>query len=56
MDWFQPLDQYCERTAPAFWAEPVNALSNAAFVIAAVALLFAWRRSPGRRPRASSSR
>lgn len=29
------IDLYCERTAPGFWNEPVNALSNAAFVIAA---------------------
>jgi len=29
------LDLYCERTAPGFWAEPVNALSNAGFVLAA---------------------
>lgn len=26
---------YCERLSPAFWAEPVNALSNIAFLIAA---------------------
>ena len=26
---------YCERLSPAFWAEPINALSNAAFLIAA---------------------
>ena len=34
------IDLYCERTAPGFWNEPVNALSNAAFLIAA---WFAWR-------------
>ncbi|EHK58529.1 ceramidase domain-containing protein [Allomesorhizobium alhagi] len=28
------LDLYCERTSPALWAEPVNALSNLAFVAA----------------------
>jgi hypothetical protein len=28
------IDIYCERTSPAFWAEPVNALSNLAFVAA----------------------
>ncbi len=32
---------YCERLSSAFWAEPVNALSNIAFVIAAGLLL--WR-------------
>ena len=36
MDWFQPVDLYCERTSTAFWAEPVNALSNLAFLLAAV--------------------
>ena len=34
------IDLYCERLVPGFWGEPLNALSNAAFVIAAV---FAWR-------------
>lgn len=34
------LDQYCERLGPGFWAEPVNAISNVAFLIAA---LLAWR-------------
>lgn len=34
------LDIYCERTGPAFWAEPVNALTNLAFLVAAWA---AWR-------------
>ena len=31
----QPVDIYCERTSPAFWAEPVNALTNASFLVAA---------------------
>ena len=30
---------YCERIGAGFWAEPVNALTNAAFVIAALLLL-----------------
>ena len=34
------IDIYCERTGPAFWAEPVNALTNLAFLVAAWAL---WR-------------
>jgi Ceramidase len=29
------LDLYCERTDPGFWSEPANALTNAAFLIAA---------------------
>ncbi|MFN3845133.1 MAG: ceramidase domain-containing protein [Paracoccaceae bacterium] len=36
MDWLQAVDIYCERTSPAFWAEPVNALTNAAFLLAAL--------------------
>ena len=34
------IDNYCERLDPGFWAEPLNALTNLAFLIAAVA---AWR-------------
>ena len=30
--------EYCERIGDGFWAEPVNALTNAAFVIAALLL------------------
>ncbi|WP_267421354.1 ceramidase domain-containing protein [Methylobacterium sp. GC_Met_2] len=37
MDWFEPVRAYCERTGGEVWAEPVNALSNAAFLIAAAA-------------------
>ncbi|GAA5166333.1 hypothetical protein [Viridibacterium curvum] len=29
------IDNYCERTDPGLWAEPVNALSNLCFLIAA---------------------
>jgi hypothetical protein len=36
MDWFAPIDAYCERLGPALAAEPLNALSNAAFFIAAL--------------------
>ena len=36
---------YCERgISPAFWAEPLNAISNAAFFIAAFAALMEWQR------------
>lgn len=34
MDWWRPVDLYCERLGPDFWAEPVNALTNLAFVAA----------------------
>jgi hypothetical protein len=45
MDWSQPVNLYCERTGPAFWAEPVNALSNIAFLIAAAAAWYLRARS-----------
>jgi hypothetical protein len=41
---FDPIDAYCERTSAAYWAEPVNAVTNAAFVFAAVVM---WRRTEG---------
>lgn len=39
MSWStQQLFRYCERGAdPAFWGEPINALTNGAFILAAVA-------------------
>ena len=42
--WSTPVDLYCERTDPSFWAEPLNALSNAAFLIAAAVAYGDWRR------------
>lgn len=36
MGWFAVVDIYCERTSAAYWAEPVNAASNASFVLAAL--------------------
>ena len=30
------FDLYCERTDPGLWAEPVNAVTNLAFIVAAV--------------------
>ncbi len=41
---FEPIDAYCERTGPEYWAEPVNAVTNAAFLIAAWVM---WRRTAG---------
>jgi hypothetical protein len=32
------VDGYCERVEPGFWAEPLNAVSNLAFLVAAIAL------------------
>lgn len=38
MSWTDQIFAYCERAGdPAFWAEPFNALSNAAFLLAALA-------------------
>lgn len=34
--WLSAVDSYCERTGPEYWSEPVNALTNLAFVLAAV--------------------
>ncbi|KQP09299.1 ceramidase domain-containing protein [Methylobacterium sp. Leaf93] len=33
--WFTPIRAYCERGDAGFWAEPLNAASNAAFLVAA---------------------
>jgi hypothetical protein len=38
------IDIYCERVDQAFWAEPVNAVTNAAFLIAAIAAFVLARR------------
>jgi len=46
MDWFAPIDLYCERTAPGLLNEPFNALSNLCFLGAAV---LATARRPARR-------
>jgi len=43
MDWTAAVDAYCERVGPDFWAEPVNAVTNAAFLIAALAAARDWR-------------
>lgn len=45
MDWNTPVDIYCERLGPGFWAEPVNAVTNLAFLIAAAAAWIAARRA-----------
>jgi hypothetical protein len=48
MNWSEPLNLYCERLGPGLWAEPLNAVSNAAFFIAAAFAFFHWRRAGGR--------
>lgn len=47
MNWTQKVFAYCERGLdPGFWAEPLNALSNLAFFIAAGASLALWLNRP----------
>ena len=41
---FDPIDAYCERLSAAYWAEPVNAVTNLAFLLAAWVM---WRRTEG---------
>ena len=43
IDWTAPLDHYCERLGPGFWAEPFNAFSNAGFLAAAGLILYRQR-------------
>lgn len=38
---------YCERLGAELWAEPWNALTNGAFLLAAFAALLLWRRAGG---------
>lgn len=44
MDWFEQVDGYCERLAPGLWAEPLNAVTNLAFLAVA---LWVWPRTHG---------
>ncbi|NDC21523.1 MAG: hypothetical protein EBZ56_07875, partial [Burkholderiaceae bacterium] len=42
--WLNPVDIYCERLDASFWSEPINAITNLAFIIAGWLI---WRmRSP----------
>src|SRR3546814_346293 len=42
------IDIYCERLGPGLWAEPLNALTNLAFIVAGIVLVAALRRAePG---------
>jgi hypothetical protein len=40
MDWFRAVNNYCERTDPSYWSELLNAVTNGAFILAAV---WGWR-------------
>lgn len=48
MAWSDPIDIYCERTDPSFWAEPVNASSNIGFLVAAGLAFRHWHARGGR--------
>jgi len=50
VSWSEPVDLYCERTDPSFWAEPINAFTNGAFLIAAALALVLWWRRGDRDP------
>lgn len=41
------LDRYCERVGAGLWAEPANALSNLAFILAGLMAIRLYRREPG---------
>lgn len=47
MRWATQIDAYCERLGPGFWAEPFNALTNIAFLVAA---LIIWPHTKGDPP------
>ena len=42
-EWLESVDGYCERVDAVFWSEPINAVTNAAFLIVTI---WVWRR-PG---------
>lgn len=45
--WQQQIFNYCERMLnSAFWAEPLNALTNITFFVAAIAAFVLWWRAP----------
>jgi hypothetical protein len=46
--WSTPIDNYCERLDPGFWAEPLNAMTNGAFLLAAIFAFLRWQRAGGR--------
>lgn len=44
------IDNYCERMEPGLWAEPANAVTNVAFLIASALLIRLLVRTPERVP------
>ncbi|HSO06582.1 MAG TPA: hypothetical protein VLW45_05060 [Pelomicrobium sp.] len=47
------VDIYCERIGPGLWAEPINLLTNAAFLLAAATAAARFARAPGLTPRSA---
>lgn len=45
VDLFEVLNKYCERTSEGVWAEPLNVISNIAFLIVAVLLFQFYRKN-----------
>ena len=39
MNWFETIDGYCERIDASFWSEPLNAVTNVVFLMAAIWVL-----------------
>lgn len=48
MNWRETVLDYCERLDDRFWSEPLNAVSNAAFLISAVSAYAVLRRRGAR--------
>ena len=46
-NWLAPIDIYCERLDASWWSEPINALTNLAFVFAGL-LIMRGRQSPAK--------
>jgi len=48
INWHQSVDYYCERMDTSFWAEPINAITNIFFIIAALLAFKMWHKSAAR--------
>lgn len=46
MNWQETVIAYCERTDAGYWSEPVNAITNASFLIAAAIMAARLRGAP----------
>ncbi|SNY92497.1 Per1-like [Cohaesibacter sp. ES.047] len=43
MDLFTSVDIYCERTDASYWSEPINAVTNLSFILAAIWAYWVYR-------------